>query len=367
MPDVDVAILGGGCAGLSLAARLAPTRLSFRVVEPRRRYDDDRTWSFWRTGPDPFEDCVRASWTRWTVSGPGGAVLRGSRRFPYQSVASGAFYDRALDLIDDARGGSIALGSTAGSVRPKDDGMWIETSDGGFSARHVCDARPPARRPAYSQFFVGREIVTAQATFDPDTVPLMHFRRGYSTGIDFLYILPFARDRALVEVTSFTPEPPERADMRAWLDAEIVALGACNHDVVREEAGALPMEVGYRAPEVPGICHIGLAGGAARPSTGYAFQRIQMHADHVAGQLLRGENPRIPQDSAVSRFMDRVFLRVLAAAPERGPALFEALFRNTPADRLERFLSGSTRSDDRLSVMWALPSMPFLRAASGLT
>ena len=45
-------------------------------------------------------------------------------------------------------------------------------------------------------------------------------------------------------MTSFTPEPPERADMRAWLDAEIVALGACNHDVVREEAGAFPMEVG---------------------------------------------------------------------------------------------------------------------------
>ena len=73
--------------------------------------------------------------------------------------------------------------------------MWIETSDGGFSARHVCDAPPAcAPPPAYSQFFVGREIVTAQAIFDPDTVPLMHFRRGYSTGIDFLYILPFARD-----------------------------------------------------------------------------------------------------------------------------------------------------------------------------
>lgn len=366
MPDVDVAILGGGCAGLSLAARLASTKISFRIIEPRREYDDDRTWSFWRTGHDPFEDCVRASWTRWTVSGPGGDVLRGSRRFPYQSVASDAFYGRALDLIDDACSGSIALGLSAGSVRAKGDAMWIETSDGGFSARHVCDARPPERRPAYGQFFLGREIVTAQAVFDPDIVPLMHFRHGYSTGIDFLYVLPFARDRALMEVTSFAREAPKREDMRAWLDEEIINLGACDHDVVREESGALPMEVGYRAKEVPGICHIGLAGGAARPSTGYAFQRIQMHADHILVQLLRGEQPRIPHDSVVSSFMDRVFLRVLAAKPERGPLLFETLFRNTPADRLERFLSGSTRSDDRLSVMWALPSMPFLRAASGL-
>ncbi len=65
-------------------------------------------------------------------------------------------------------------------------------------------------------------------------------------------------------------------------------------------------------------------------------------------------------------FMDRVFLRVLASAPERGPALFESLFRNAPPERPERFLSGSTRADDRLSVMASLPPLPFLRAASGL-
>lgn len=367
MPDVDVAILGGGCAGLSVAARLAPTTLSFRVIEPRRRYHDDRTWSFWRTASDPFEDCVRASWTRWSVSGPAGTVLRGSHRFPYQCVASGAFYSRALDLIDEANSGNIALGQQAGAVTQQRRGIWIETSDGGFTASHVLDARPPPRRPSYGQFFIGREIVTTKAVFDPDTVPLMHFRRGYSTGIDFLYILPFARDRALVEVTSFAPKAPDRADMCAWLDEEIAALAAGGHDVVREEAGALPMEVGYRAPEVPGVCHIGLAGGAARPSTGYAFQRIQAQADHIAARLLRNEAPSVPRDSVMTRFMDRVFLKVLATAPERGPALFETLFRNAPKDRLERFLSGSTRADDRLSVMWSLPSMPFLRAASGLT
>lgn len=63
------------------------------------------------------------------------------------------------------------------------------------------------------------------------------------------------------------------------------------------------------------------------------------------------------------KFMDRVFLQVLAAAPEQGPALFEMLFRNAPSDRLERFLSGSSNFIDRLSVMTSLPPIPFLRAA----
>ena len=364
MPDVDVAILGGGCAGLSLAARLAGSGLSFRVVEPRESYADDRAWSFWRTAPDPFEDCVRASWQGWTVAGPRGTVRRGSRRLPYQTVPAGAFYDRACALIDAAPEGALDLGTAATGVAPAGAVHRVDTSRGSFTARHVLDGRPPARRPRYGQFFLGREIATDADAFDPGAVPLMHFRRGYSAGVDFLYILPFARDRALVEVTSFAPAPPERSVFADWLEAEIAALGAGRPDVLRQEAGALPMEVGYREPAAPGVTRIGLGGGAARPSTGYAFQRIQAQSDALARGLIRGDGPRLPAERPMTRFMDRVFLQVLAAAPERGPALFESLFRNAPAERLERFLSGSTRAADRLSVMAALPPAPFLRAAA---
>ena len=40
--DTDVAILGGGCAGLSLAVRLATSGLRVTVIEPRLGYGDDR-------------------------------------------------------------------------------------------------------------------------------------------------------------------------------------------------------------------------------------------------------------------------------------------------------------------------------------
>ena len=364
MPDVDIAILGGGCAGLSLAARLADTGRSFTVIEPRAAYSDDRTWSFWRTAPDPFVDCVQATWTAWTVEGPGGTVHRSSRSLPYQTVSGAAFYDRARHLIDGAANGTLALRTSAGDVTATGSGHRVDTDRGALTARHVFDARPPTRRPAYGQFFLGREIATDRAVFDPDTVPLMHFRRGYSRGVDFLYVLPFARDRALVEVTSFAPAPPARAVFEDWLDAEMAALGADGGEVLREEAGALPMEAGFADPPQPGITRIGLGGGAARPSTGYAFARIQAQSDALARALADGAPPRVPPDPAMTRFMDRVFLQVLAAAPDRGPALFETLFRRAPADRLERFLSGSTRTADRLSVMASLPPLPFLRAAA---
>ena len=103
-PDVDIAILGGGCAGLSVAVRLAAAGRSLRVIEPREAYVEDRAWSFWRTSRDPFEDCVRRSWSELGYPGAGRtSVRRNSNRLRYQTVGAGAFYDRAQALIGDHR------------------------------------------------------------------------------------------------------------------------------------------------------------------------------------------------------------------------------------------------------------------------
>lgn len=363
-PDVDVAILGGGCAGLSLAVRLAQSDLSVRVIEPRPEYINDRAWSFWRTQPDPFEDCVRREWTSWTVQGSQGETLRSSANMRYQTVESGAFYNRALELIERGKNISISMGTRAYGVFRAGNGWRIDTDAGSLAAGTIVDTRPPSRIPTYGQFFLGQEIKTERPIFNPDVVQLMHFRRARSAGVDFVYILPFAVDQALVEVTSFAPHNPGHDVFSEWLDAEIEVLNPGKIKVLRTEAGALPMEAGFKDPTPDGIIRLGLGGGAARPSTGYAFSRNQIQADHVAAALINGRVPDLKLDGPITRLMDRVFLQVLAAKPERGPALFETLFRKAPRDRLERFLSGSNHAADRLSMMRALPPLPFIHAVT---
>ena len=364
VPDVDVAILGGGCAGLSLAARLANSDFSVRVIEPRSKYIDDRTWSFWRTQPDPFEDCVHREWTSWTVKGSQGLTLRSSSNIRYQTIKSGTFYNRALELIEGGKASSISMGTHASYVSQIGNNWRVDTDAGSLTAANVVDTRPPTRVPTYGQFFLGREIKTERPVFNPDVVQLMHFRRARSGGVDFVYILPFAVDQALVEVTSFAPHNPGHRVFTEWLDEEINSLNPGQTDTIRTEAGSLPMQAGFADQSRDGIIRMGLGGGAAKPSTGYAFARNQIQADQVAAALVSGQVPNMRLDSAITRFMDRVFLQVLAVKPERGPALLEALFRNVSPDRLERFLSGSTRAIDRLSVMKALPPLPFLHAAA---
>ena len=361
-PDIDVAILGGGCAGLSLAVRLAQSNLSVHVIEPRSTYINDRTWSFWRTCSDPFETCVRKEWSFWAVSGDQGCTTRTSSYMRYQSVDSGAFYKFACDTIAKSNQTQLSLGVSAEGVERLGTGWKVTTSTGTFTAKTVVDTRPPKRTPIYGQFFLGREIKTERPVFDSDVVQLMQFRRARSTGVDFVYILPFSANQALVEVTSFAPSKPSHQVFSNWLDIEIDALSGGHIETLRTESGSLPMEANFADIVPDGMIRMGLGGCAARPSTGYAFSRIQMQADQVALALMTDKVPKTQLDGSITQFMDRVFLQVLSSSPSRGAAYFETLFRKAPRDKLERFLSGSTRTADRLSVMASLPPLPFLRA-----
>ncbi|MEY2979796.1 MAG: hypothetical protein RL562_23, partial [Planctomycetota bacterium] len=63
MPDLDLVVLGGGLAGLSLAERLAAAGAQAPrtvVLEARADYADDRTWCFWRHEPHRYEELVAA-------------------------------------------------------------------------------------------------------------------------------------------------------------------------------------------------------------------------------------------------------------------------------------------------------------------
>ena len=72
MKDFDYIIIGGGCAGLSLAYELdAKNKLkdkTLAIIETRGDYKRDKTWSFWKVMDHNFEDCVIKSWDIFSVN-----------------------------------------------------------------------------------------------------------------------------------------------------------------------------------------------------------------------------------------------------------------------------------------------------------
>jgi len=86
MKEFDYIIIGGGCAGLSLAYELQINKKldnkSLAIVEMRPNYKRDKTWSFWKMFDHNFEDCVIKSWNNFTVNSTLKSQELNSERFP---------------------------------------------------------------------------------------------------------------------------------------------------------------------------------------------------------------------------------------------------------------------------------------------
>lgn len=370
--DLDLAILGGGCAGLSLALRLAeqPGRCRrVTVIESRSAYTNDRSWCFWRLGQHRYEPLVKRTWSKVVVRAASRAVHVDCARTPYQLLEAGAFYDHAQEAMAASDAVRLQTGlSVLGPPRPVPGGWRIETSAGGLTAAQVIDTRPP-RLPGRGdstlwQSFLGEEVICDRPVFDPTCVELMDFADDSREVIAFTYVLPLAADRALVETTLFDPRPHGPADLASRQRRAVQRLCAdAQTRVVRTEAGILPMGMTLQDAALgSGHLRAGLMSGAARPATGYAFQRIQRWADGCGEALRCGHAPSgHAPDPLLTRLMDRLFLEVLRSHPERGPELFMRLFGRTATPRVVRFMSDRGTFMDRVAVAASLPTGLFLR------
>jgi lycopene beta-cyclase len=369
--DADVVILGGGCAGLSLAAHLASSggRLGkVLVVEARKRYADDRTFSFWSGSPTLFADCVQASWNRWRIEAGARRIERGAPGLRYETIGAGRFYAAATSMIAASPNVRLLQGVTTLALDEDGDAAWVSTDHGRIRTRLVVDTRPPPVLAAASgllQLFTGWEVETAQPAFDPDVVELMHFDPPHARHVGFTYVLPFSPTRALVEYTRLAADFAE-APTDAEVQAIVAARAGSGFRVVRRESGALTMRVeGRRKSAGPRMLRLGTLGGAARASTGYAFTAIEAQAASLAASLQDGWkgglNWTAPALPFWLREMDRVFLRALRRNMHAGPALFADLFDRCPPQSLVRFLTGSRNPADAAAAACALPVLPVLR------
>ena len=377
MPErADLIIIGGGLAGLSLAARLARHGGGgrVRILEPRRHYEDDRSWAFWTPVDGALAASATRTWERWRFSAAGHAALsRSAAGWRYAYLRSSEVYGSALQAIAGEPRISLELGVTVHGAADRAGKLVVQSSVGALEARHVVDTRPPAAsRFAGSllfQSFLGRELRFDGAGIDDAEVELMTDMRVDARGLVFSYVLPLATDRVLVEATRFARLPITAASLAADLDGLIERRGWLRGRVLRSEYGCLPMGLPQANAEAddPRVVRAGTGGGALRAASGYGYLRIQRWADCCAASLRAcGAPVGHPPEPRLRRWMDRVFLRALAMHPQRAPEFFMGLARALPGATFARFMSDQATAADLLRVIAALPPLPFLRALRGV-
>ncbi len=372
--EQDVLILGGGCAGLTLAVELTQRGYDGRIliVEPRKTYTRDRTWCYWNAVPHSFQDCVTHRWNAWSVRAFGRETRCASHTHAYEQIPADRFYASALSRLRAVPTVALWPGTKAGLFRATASGFEVETTRGLVRARTLFDARPPERSappPMLTQQFLGWQIRSHDPVFDPGCVTLMDFWADQDSHPTFCYVLPYTEHEALVETTRLSPEPFHDIprDERALRDYLAQRLGLRDYAIQYREQGAIPLGVPVGSqPKPPAGYHaIGTRGGLVRPSTGFAFLAIQHWSQAFAESFVAAPSAVVaPRPySRLSGWLDGIFLRRLLDEPAATPETFLGLFDKVGADALVRFLSDRAHPRDFIEVIAALPTWPFMKLA----
>jgi len=369
----DLVILGGGCAGLSLASRLSEfgkDSPKVLIIEQRKSYSNDRTWCFWNIANPKYQSLANHAWSTFEVVNNKHSSEFDCSQHQYLMLESHRFYEDALTKIGSNSNIQLMLGEELLSIPVKTEHGWhIKTANFELTAKLVVDTRPPKNishtDSVLWQSFVGYEIETKVDYFSPEKLILMDFDHTFKQGLAFIYILPTTKNKALIEYTVFSENLMTQQQLIESLKKYIAQnIDGSLYKIVRVEHGVLPMGNKLEARNKdPSYLFAGLFAGAARPSSGYAFQRIQSWADQCARSIAtKNRLYAFPTERVLQSFMDGLFLNVIKKNPSMAASLFADLFSNCDLTSVVKFMSDQASTHDYLRIIRSLPPRPFIKA-----
>jgi lycopene beta-cyclase len=108
---------------------------------------------------------------------------------------------------------------------------------------------------------------------------------------------------------------------------------------------------------------IGMCGGRIKPSTGFAFMRVQADSAAIVQSLLKHDQPfDVPEDSERYRLYDSLLLDIMEREPERIQSIFAALFKRNSIEQVLSFLDERASLAQNVRMIATLPPAPFLQA-----
>ena len=351
MKEFDYIIIGGGCAGLSLAYELdLHSKLkdkTLAIVEHRDEYKRDKTWSFWKVSPHNFEDCTIKSWDNFTINIPSHLKHVDCKNMPYQTIDSGLFYQKIIDKIK--QNNNIYFFKNINEVNTENSFIFNSVGD------------KIDNKSSLWQHFSGIEIETSKDFFDEKIFNLMDFDCDQKNSVHFFYTLPFSKTKALIETTwisdlNNTSLNDYDIQLKDYIEDK---LKIKNYKINYKETGAIPLFHPNNIKKLNQI-EIGTAGGMTRLSTGYTFLNIQEQSKYIRKNIENIKDTKIFSIKRKYEFLDNIFLKVLKKNPERMAQIFYKMFNSSP-NTVINFLSNKSNILEDISIISKMPKWVFLK------
>ena len=351
MKDFDYIIIGGGCAGLSLAYELQIhnklENKTLAIIEPRTEYKKDRTWSFWRVVNHNFEDCVEKNWNNFSINVPSETNFLECNDYPYQSINSEKFYKKINTALKENE--NIEFFRNIKEVK----------TENSFIFNSVPLPTENNENKLW-QHFCGIEIETKSNIFDDGIINLMDFNCEQRESVHFFYTLPYSKNKALVETTWLSKMSDTEKDYDKQLKSYVENnLKIKNYKIIYKEVGTIPLFYPRNIDKSNSIS-IGTAGGMTRLSTGYTFLNIQEHCKYIRQNIENISKSKKYEIRKKYQFLDKIFLKVLKKYPEKMPDIFFKMFKTSP-NTVIKFLSNKSNFLEDLIIIFKMPKWIFLK------
>lgn len=302
---VDLAVVGGGPAGLAVAQQVSEAGLSVCSIDPSPKVIWPNNYGVW---VDEFEamdllDCLDTTWSGAVVyiddrlkkelGRPYGRVNRKQlkSKMMQKCISNGVKFHQAKVIK--------VIHEETKSLLICNDGVTIQASvvldATGFSRTLVQYDKPynPGYQVAYG--------IVAEVEGHPFDVDKMVFMDWRDTHLDnnkelkernrkiptFLYAMPFSSNRIFLEETSLVARPGvSMEDIQERMVARLRHLGIRVTSIEEDERCVIPM--GGPLPVIPQrVVGIGGTAGMVHPSTGYMVARTLAAAPIVANAIVR--------------------------------------------------------------------------------
>jgi len=368
---IDYLFAGAGASATLMLMRLEKYGLlenkSVLILDPDSKTENDKTYCFWSDpNKQPALDCKHLISHRWSDISINQKAEESLMPQAYHHISGLDVYKELRRMVEDHQLNRLQGGVL--EIKPNNNNVTVISDIGTWEAKTVFDSRPPQYAPLKKedahliQSFLGYVITTEVPLVNDNCVDLMDFAIDQQGETQFIYVLPFEKNKALVELTRFgsaTIEPSEAEPiLRNYIEQRYG-----QYQLISKEIGRIPMSTAtISTHQIPGVIPIGARAGAVKPSTGYAFKNMFDHADRIAMSLLEKNKPLNIQKSKRFNFYDRLLLLILSQNPSQGKVIFEALFKKNKTKNILSFLDEKTNIFQDIRIFLSLPFKPFLLA-----
>ena len=352
MKDFDYIIIGGGCAGLSLAYELEIhdklENKTLAIIEPRFEYNRDKTWSFWKVSPHNFDDCVKKKWKNFSINIPNKTKHLTCNQYPYESIDSGLFYKKINNKLKKNK--NISFYNDIKEISLENSFIFNSVPSFKINENNIW------------QHFGGVEIEVKNDFFDDEIINLMDFDCEQRNSVHFFYTLSYSKNKALIESTWLSKINNDSQKDYEYQIKDYIEnhLNLKDYKITYKEEGAIPLFYPLKNNNKNKI-NIGTAGGMTRLSTGYTFLNIQEHSRYIRKNIENITNAKIFEISKKYQFLDKIFLKVLEKHPEKMSSIFFKMFNESP-NTVIKFLSNKSNILEDLLIILKMPKWIFVKA-----